>query len=105
MADNLPVDKQAKRKEVCQRFYAKHKEKLCEKSNQYYHANKDKYHVRYETKKADIAEYNKEYRKNNREALNRAQREYRARKKAEIAAINNASIAKALGQASPTEVN
>lgn len=105
MADITPIDKQAKRKEICQRFYAKHKEKLCEKSNEYYRNNKDKYHARYESKKAEIAEYNKEYRRKNREALNQAQKEYRARKKAEMAAINNASIAKALSQASPTKTN
>lgn len=81
MSEKLPVSKASNRKEVCKAYYERHCDKLKAKSSEYYHANKEKYQNRYVAKKDELKAYNQEYRKNHREALNRAQREYRLRKK------------------------
>jgi hypothetical protein len=93
MSETSPlVCKTSKRKEVCRAYYERHCEKLKAKSSEYYHSNKERYQNRYFANKEEMKAYNQEYRKTHREALNRAQREYRARKKE-----------RELNQASPIE--
>ena len=84
MSENPSPTKADKRREVCRAYYERNCEKLKAKSSEYYQTHKEQYQLRYAERKDELKAYHQEYRKTHRDAFNRAQREYRQRKKQQL---------------------